>query len=66
LEIEMTIDDSKTYAKPWKKNLVRGLEEPGPRIWDEAECEELLELGTHFSAESQKESPQAPAPAAGY
>ena len=67
LEIEVTIDDPQTYKKPWKMKLVKGLEEPGPRIWDEAECEELLELGTHFSAESQKESPQAqPAPAAGY
>ena len=53
LEIEVTIDDPKTYAKPWKMKLFKGLEEPGPRIWDEAECEELLRMGTHFSAESQ-------------
>jgi len=66
LEIEVTIDDPKTYIKPWKMNLVKGLQEPGPRIWDEAECEEMLQMGTHFSAESQSESQQAPAPAAGY
>ncbi|MGH9784171.1 MAG: hypothetical protein ACRD88_08295 [Terriglobia bacterium] len=67
LEIEVTIDDPQTYKKPWKMKLVKGLEEPGPRIWDEAECEELLQLGTHFSAESQTQDQQAkPAPAAGY
>jgi len=60
LEIEMTIDDPKTYKKPWKKKLVKGLQEPGPRIWDEAECEELLQLGTHYSAESQSERRNEP------
>jgi hypothetical protein len=60
LEIEVTIDDPKTYKKPWKMKLVKGLQEPGPRIWDESECEEMLQMGTHFSAESQTESQQAP------
>ncbi len=67
LEIEVTIDDSQTYKKPWKMKLFKELEEPGPRIWDEAECEELLQMGTHFSAEAPKESqPAQPAPAATY
>jgi len=56
LEIEATIDDPQTYKKPWKMKLVKGLEEPGPIIWDEAECEEMLQMGTHFSAEAQSKS----------
>jgi hypothetical protein len=56
LEIEVTIDDPKTYKAPWKMKLVKGLQEPGPRIWDEAECEEMLQMGTHFSAETQSGS----------
>ena len=52
LEIEVTIDDPQTYKKPWKMKLFKGLEEPGPRIWDEAECEEMLQMGTHYSAEA--------------
>ena len=56
LEIEATIDDPETYKKPWKMKLVKGRQAAGPRIWDEAECEEMLEMGTHFSAEKQSES----------
>jgi hypothetical protein len=58
LEIEATIDDPETYKKPWKMKLVKGRQTPGPRIWDEAECEEMLQMGTHFSAETQSESEQ--------
>ncbi len=58
LEIEVTIDDPETYRKPWKMKLLKGLEERGPLIWDESECEELLQMGTHFSAETQSESEQ--------
>ena len=55
MEIEMTIDDPKTYKKPWTRKIVRGLQAPGtPNIWDRAECEELLQLGTHYSAEPKK------------
>jgi len=60
LEIEVTIDDPQTYKKPWKMKLVKGRQAPGPRIWDEAECEEMLEMGTHFSAEKQSESQNEP------
>ena len=56
LEIEVTIDDPNTFKKPWKMNLVKGLEAPGPTFWDEAECEEMLEMGTHYSAETQSKS----------
>ena len=55
MEIEMTIDDPKTYKKPWTRKVVRGLQAPGtPNLWDRAECEELLQLGTHYSAEPKK------------
>jgi hypothetical protein len=46
--------------------LVKGLDEPGPRIWDESECEEMLQMGTHFSAETQPESQEPAVPAASY
>ena len=58
LEIEITIDDPETYKKPWKMNLVKGLQPPGPVIWDESECEEMLQMGTHFSGETQSEASQ--------
>jgi hypothetical protein len=60
LEIEVTIDDPQTYKKPWKMKLVKGRQAPGPRIWDEAECEEMLQMGTHYSTETQSDSPQEP------
>jgi len=67
LEIEATIDDPQTYKKPWKMKLVKGREEPGPLIWDEAECEEMLQMGTHFSAEAQSKSKEEkPVPYAPY
>ena len=52
LEIEITIDDPKTFKKPWKRKLVKGLQEPGPQLWDTSECEEILQMGTHYSSES--------------
>jgi hypothetical protein len=61
LEIQITIDDPKTYKKPWKMKLIKGLRAPGPELWDTGECEELLQMETHFSAERpsafSKESP---------
>ena len=54
LEIEMTFNDPKTYAKPWTKRATHLLRPPGPNVWDSTECEELLRLGTHYSAESKK------------
>ena len=52
LEIEITIDDPQTFKKPWKINLVKGLQKPGPLFWDTSECEEMLQMGTHYSGES--------------
>ena len=54
LEVEFTFDDPKAYEKAWKKKVVHRLREPGPEVWDGAECDELLQLGTHYSAESKK------------
>ena len=49
LEIQMTFNDPQTYSKPWVKTAVHHLRPPGPNVWDSTECEELLELGTHYS-----------------
>jgi hypothetical protein len=54
LEIVMTIDDPKTYVKPWRKRIVHLLRPPGPNVWDNTECDELLRMGTHYSAEAPK------------
>ena len=54
LEIEMTIDDPKTYAKPWRKSILHKLRPPGPDVWNSFECEELMQMGTHYSAEAKK------------
>ena len=58
LEIEITIDDSKTYAKPWRKQIVHKLRPPVQDVWDSTECEELLRMGTHFGAESGNKGPR--------
>ncbi|MBF8305269.1 MAG: hypothetical protein HW398_457, partial [Acidobacteria bacterium] len=54
LEVEVTIDDPKAYKNTWRKKIVRGLAPPGPGFWEDVLCEELLQMGTHYSAESQK------------
>jgi hypothetical protein len=54
LEYEAIIEDPKAYKIPWRKKLVRPLATPGPRFWDETNCEELLRMGTHYGAEAKK------------
>jgi len=54
LEVELTFNDPKAYEKPWSKKVVHPLRTPGPQIWDATECEEMLEIGTHYSAESKR------------
>ncbi len=54
LEYEVTIEDPMAYKNSWRKRLVRELASPGPRFWDDSICEELLQMGTHYSAEAQK------------
>jgi len=66
LEFEITVDDPKTYKKPWKIKMVKGLQAPGPTFWDTSECEELFQMGTHFSAESPLEFQKEAAPPTTY
>jgi len=54
MEFEVTMDDPQAYQKPWGKKIVRKLAVPGPRFWDEANCAELLQMGTHFGAEARQ------------
>jgi hypothetical protein len=54
LAYEVTIEDPKAYKKPWTKKLVRELSPSGAQYWDGANCEDLLQMGTHYSAESPK------------
>jgi len=54
LEDQLTFADPKTYNKPWVKSALHHLRPPGPNIWDSTECEELLQVGTHYSAESAR------------
>jgi len=53
LEVQTTFDDPKTYQKPWTKTVIHYLRPTDRQIWDQTECEEMLQLGTHYSAESK-------------
>ena len=57
LEFEVTITDPTAYKNSWRKKIVREMAPAGPRFWDEAECEELLRMGTHYGAEATSNSP---------
>jgi hypothetical protein len=48
------MDDPEAYKNSWAKKVARELAVPGPRIWDEANCVELLQMGTHFGAEARQ------------
>jgi len=67
LEVDVTTATPQTYTKPWKLKMVKGLQAPGPQLWDASECEEMLQMGTHYSTESplQFQKEQA-APPVGY
>ena len=54
LEYEVTIDDAKAYKKPWTRKIVQDLLPPGFQILEGVLCEELLEMGTHYSVKSNK------------
>jgi len=54
LEVQLTFNDPNTYIQPWTKTSLHRLRSPGPNIWDSTECEELLRMGTHYSAEPPK------------
>jgi len=52
LEYEVTIDDPKAYKKPWTRKVVEDLLPPSFQMLEEVLCEELLQMGTHYSAKS--------------
>jgi len=53
LEYEVTIDDAKAYKKPWTRKVVQDSLPPGFQILEGVLCDELLEMGTHYSAKSK-------------
>ena len=54
LEYEFTVNDPKAYKKPWTRKIVQDLLPPGFQILEGVLCEELLEIGTHYSVKSSK------------
>ena len=53
LEYEVTIDDAKTYKKPWTRKIVQDSLPPNFQILEDVLCGELLEKGTHYSAKTR-------------
>lgn len=53
LEYEVTIADPAAYKNSWIKKITRQRAAPGPRFWDQNECEELLQMGTHYGAQAR-------------
>jgi len=54
LEYEFTVDDPKVYKKPWTGRMVEDLLPPDFQVLEGVLCEELLQMGTHYSAKSRK------------
>jgi len=54
LEYEVTFDDAKAYKKRWTRKIVQDLLPPGFQLLEGVLCEELLQMGTHYSAKSNK------------
>lgn len=54
MEYKVTIDDPKAYKKPWTINMVEDLLPPGSEILEGVLCDEILQMGTHYSAKSGK------------
>jgi hypothetical protein len=50
LEYEVTINDPKAYKKPWTRKLVQDALPPSFEMLESVVCEELLQMGTHYSA----------------
>ncbi len=53
LEYEVTIDDAKAYKKPWTRKSTQDLLPPSFQMLEGVLCEELLRVGTHYSAKSK-------------
>jgi hypothetical protein len=54
LEYEVKIDDPKAYKEPWTKKIVQDLLPPNFQILENVLCEELLGMGTHYSAKPKR------------
>jgi hypothetical protein len=54
LEYEVTINDPKAYIKPWTRKMVQDLLPPGFELLEGDLCDELLQIGTHYSAKPNK------------
>jgi hypothetical protein len=54
LQYEVTIDDPKAYKKPWTRKMVQDLLPPGFEMLEGDLCDELLQVGTHYSAKPNK------------
>jgi hypothetical protein len=54
LEYSVTIDDPKAYKKPWTRTKVQDLLPPGSELLEGDMCDELLQMGTHYSAKPDK------------
>jgi hypothetical protein len=54
LEYEVTIDDPKAYKKPWTRKITQDLLPPGAQILEGVLCDELLQMGTHYSAKPKR------------
>jgi hypothetical protein len=53
LQYEVTFDDPKAYKKPWTRKITQDLLPPSFQMLEDALCEELLQMGTHYSAKSK-------------
>jgi len=54
LEYEVTIDDPKAYKQPWTRKMIQDSLPPKFEMLEEDMCDELLQMGTHYSAKSNK------------
>ena len=54
LQYEYTIDDPKTYKRPWTRKMMEDLLPPDFQILEGVLCEELLEKGTHYSDKAKR------------
>jgi hypothetical protein len=54
LQYEVTIDDSKAYKKPWTRTMVQDSLPPKFEMLEEDMCDEILQMGTHYSVKSDK------------
>jgi len=53
LQYEVTIEDPKAYKKPWTRKSTQDLLPPSFQMLEGVLCEELLHMGTHYSAKSK-------------